>query len=483
MNHKQTLSTSYPQRGFSFGLQPALAWVAILGLVFITIIGVLFAGKVLRIAYPVGCFLVGLLLYSRYPILYVGFNWWVWFLTPLVARLVDWRSGWDPQRLMLVSPFLVTLITAATFVRYFPRSYRQGGLPFVLAFFSLVYGFLVGLIKGAPVPTARAAIDWFAPVLLGFYLFINWRDYPSYRQNMTRTFTWCALLTGIYGVVQYLVAPAWDCVWLIETIENGVVTNGSPEPLGIRVFSTMHSPLPFANAMLAGLLLLFNHQSPLRIPASIAGYLAFLLSLVRSAWGGWFVGIVTLLTSLKSRLQMRLIVTMLVMALCILPVATVEPFSEIINARLSSITNIQSDISYAERTRNYERRLNIALSSGLGNGMGNSFSVGNNGAIGAIALDSGILDAFLTLGWFGAIPYFTSILLLVYSVFRGSEGHFDSFLSAARAISLGMLAQLWFGSTMLSLAGAIMWSFFGIAMAARKYYQYQRVVTLENIQP
>lgn len=479
MSHKQTLKTCDPQKGFSFGLQPALAWTAILGLVIITVIGALFTGRIIRIAFPISCFLVGLLLYCRYPVLYIGFSWWVWFLTPFVARVVDWRSGWDPQRLMLVSPFLVVLITAATFFRYFPRSYRQGGLPFILAFFSLVYSFLVGLINGSPIPTTRALLDWISPIFFGFYLFINWRDYPNYRQNITRTFTWCVLVTGIYGVVQYLVAPAWDCFWIHET---KLVTNGLPQPLGIRVFSTMHSPLPFSNVMLAGLLLLFNSQGVLRIPASVAGYLAFLLSLVRSAWGGWIVGMVTLLTSLKPRLQMRLIITLVVMALCVLPLATVEPFSEIIGDRVASITDIKRDTSYYDRTLNYEKNLNLALSAGLGNGMGNIFSVGDNGAIGYVVLDSGILESLFTLGWFGAIPYFSGVVLLIFSLFQGIEARFDPFLGAARAIGLGIFAQIWFGSSMISLSGMVMWSFFGIAMAGRKYYQYQRVVTLQKIQ-
>ncbi len=480
MSQKQMLSTSSPQGGFSLGLQPALAWIAILGLLLITTLGIVAGlGSILRFAFPVGCFLVGLLLYWRYPVLYLGFTWWTWFLTPLVARLVDFRSGWDPSRLMIVSSFLVTLITAITFFRYFPKSYRQGGLPFILAFVGVLYGFLIGLINNSPIGAVRALLDWITPIFFGFHVFINWRDYPAYRQNIMRTFTWCVLITGTYGVVQYLIAPAWDCFWIIKT---ALVTNGKPEPLGIRVFSTMHSPGPFANVILAGLLLLFNSQGVLRIPASVAGYLSFLLSLLRSAWGGWIVGMLTLLTSLKARLQMRLIITMLVMVLCVLPLATVEPFSKIISDRLGTITDIKNDTSYADRSARYNEKLNLALSNVLGNGIGSIYFVNERGVLEQVVLDSGILDMFFTLGWFGAIPYLGGLALLVINLFRGHEGRNDTFLSAARAIGIAIFSQLWLGSNMLALSGVILWGFFGIAMAARRYYQHQRVLLVQQIQ-
>ena len=80
------------------------------------------------------------------------------------------------------------------------------------------------------------------------------------------------------------------------------MTNGTPEPLGIRVFSTMNSPGPFANVLLAGLLILLTNENFSARPRLRAvGYLSFLLlSLVRSAWIGWFLGLLSLLSALKT---------------------------------------------------------------------------------------------------------------------------------------------------------------------------------------
>lgn len=473
LSHKSSLSGVYTEL-----LESLPAWLAIFGLILFTagciLVGV---GSLLRLAFPLGSLAVGLFLYFRYPIIYIGFTWWMWFVTPWLRRIIDYRSGWDGQALILVAPFLVTLITLITFVQQLPRAYRLGGLPFVLAFMGVVYGYLIGIIKNPPFVATRALLDWLTPIVFGFHLFVNWQNYPSYRQIIQRTFLWGVLITGTYGVFQYLVAPEWDNFWIIQT---EIVTNGKPEPLGIRVFSTMNSALPFANVTLAGLLLLFTSKNPLRIPASIVGYLAFLLSLARSAWGGWLVGMITLVSLLKARFQMRLIITILLMALCVLPLTTIEPFSEIINSRFETFSNIQEDTSFNERSENYQANLNLALSSGLGNGIGSVYFINEKGLLEEVVLDSGVLDILFTLGWFGAIPYLSGIILLVISVFQSSEAGSDPFASAARAISIGLVTQLALGSVMLELTGLVFWGFLGVAMAARKYHLQQRIARVNQ---
>lgn len=473
MSYRQILSPSSGKGGFQLGLlQPAPAWMAISGLALITTLGTLVgAGSILRLAFPAGAFLVGVFLYLRYPVLYISFTWWICFLTPFLRRVMDFRSGWDPQGVILTAPFLVMLISLATFVRYFPHCYRQGSLPFVLACIGIFYGYGIGIVLNPVVTATRALLDWLPPVIFAFHLFVHWRDYPKYRQNMQRTFTWCVLVTGIYGVVQYLVAPVWDCFWIIQT---ELTTNGTPEPLGIRVFSTMNSPGPYAEVMLAGLLLLFSSKNPLRLPASIAGYLAFLLTLVRSAWGGWFLGLLTLLASLKARLQMRLVITILLMGLCILPLTAIEPFSEILATRFETFSNLEDDTSLNDRTYNYGKNFNLAMSNLLGNGVGSIYTLNEKGVFEPVVLDSGILDSFFTLGWLGAIPYLGGMLLAMFELFQGAESRADSFLGAARAISIGIISQMIFSSVMLGLSGLVFWSFLAMGLAGQKYYRQQR---------
>lgn len=465
-----------PNQSIATERHDALDWVAILGFVFLTAFGVLIhAGGLFRLVFPAGAFLVAVFLYPRSPMLYLGFAWWVAFLAPFVRRLIDYQSGWVDPSPVLLAPFLVLMVTALSFVRTLPRLYRQGGLPFILAIAAVVYALLVGVIKQSPTAVIVPLLNWITPILFGCYLFVHWRDYPRYRQNLQHVFLWCVLLTGAYGVLQYLIAPEWDRFWLVNT---KALAFGTPEPLGMRIFSTMNSPGPFATVMMAGLLLLFSSRSQWRFIAVTVGYLSFLLSLVRSAWFGWAVGLITFIPTLKPKLQMRLVVSILVMAICVIPLINLEPFATVINSRLNSLTSVSSnDVSYNDRLEGYNDFLGQALSEIPGEGLGFTIAHGTIGSN-----DSGILSIFFMFGWFGAIPYLGGIFLLFISLFRSSEGRSDPFIAAARAISLGIFAQIGLGVATAALSGIVMWGFAGMALAGQKYHLYQRSQSLMELE-
>lgn len=473
MNHINIFANSPPTKNFGWGQQPILAWAAILSLVLFSVVCI-FAGAstLLRTAYIIISLAVGIFLYVRYPLFYIGFTWWMWFVTPFVTRLVDYKGGWDPTRFMLVSQYLVTLLTIHTFFKELPRGLRQGSLPFVLAFLGVFYGFLIGVIKTSPMTAARGMLDWLTPITFAFYLFINWRDYPLYRRIIERTFLWGVLVTGIYAVVQFLVAPEWDTFWLAST---KLTSMGDPEPLKLRVWSTMASPAPYAAMMMAGLILLFTTKNFLRIPASAIGYLAFLLTTVRTLWGGWLIAFLTFITSLKARLQMRLFITILLMAICVIPLTQVEQFSETITTRFETFSQLDKDDSARVRQKIYEDGLNSALTNGLGNGVGNTFIVNKKGVLEPIVIDSGILDMFFTLGWFGGIFYLLAIFMAFAKSLQYAEYRFDTFMAASRAISLGMLSTLLGNSGMLGMPGMVLWGFIALAMAGHKYHVHSRM--------
>jgi hypothetical protein len=455
-----------------FGLQPALAWQAILG--FSLLSALLLAagvGRILNIAFPAGAFLVGILLYVRYPILYLGFTWWLWFLTPWVRRMVDFRSGYIDPSPILLAPYLVTLITVLTLLRYLPKSYRIGGLPFLLSCIGVFYGLFIGLLQSSPASLITPFLKWSTPIFLGFHLFANWSTYLVYRQVIRRVFLWGVLITGAYGIFQFLVAPEWDKFWLLSSQATAF---GTPEPLGIRVFSTMNGPGIFAVVLMAGLLLLLSNQSPLQLPAAGFGYLAFMLSQVRSSWLGWLVGLVTLFPALKPRFQFRIIVTLIIVVLIIFLLAGLDQFSEVIHSRLQTFSSGQEDESYQARMDTYLLLIDLALSELFGKGLGYVIDIQGFGSG-----DSGILSIFLLLGWLGAIPYVGGIILALHCLFQNFQGRSDPFLSAARAISLGVVSQIPLGVATIDLSGVVFWSFTGLAMAGQKYYRVKELADFE----
>ena len=457
--HRSLARTSFAWLKF----RPAIAWVGILGLFVITALGILAgAGGALRLLFPVGATAVGILLYLRYPVLYIGFTWWIWFLAPLVRRLIDQRSGWQDPSLVLLAPPLVTMVCAITLLRYLPSAYLRGGLPFLLCFASVFYGFLVSLVQNSLAGSVVALLNWLPPILFGFHLFINWQQYPNYRQNIQRTFLWGVLVMGAYGVWQYLTAPEWDRFWLIN---SNAIAFGTPKPLGIRVWSTMNSPQPFAAVMMAGLILLLSNREALKFMATGVGYLSFLLSLARTGWLSWMVGLAIYISSLKSHLQIRLFATLIVMVMLVVPLVSIEPLSSKITPRLRSLTETQEDGSYQARVKGYSQLLDDALTEVVGQGLGFELESSNLGS-----QDSGILTLLFSLGWLGTFPYVAGILLMFYTLFQGAEAQFDEFASAARAIALGIFAQIGLNVAMIGVVGMVLWGFLGIALAASRYH-------------
>jgi hypothetical protein len=443
--------------------QSRLGWTVIL--TFVLLVAALLAvhaGGLLRYGFPALSTLVGVVLFQRCPTMYVGFAWWIWFLTPFVRRLSDWQAGYQEPSPILLAPFLVTLLTGLTLVKKLPTIHREGGLPLILVFAGIAYTLLVGLVSRSARVVAIPFLTWVTPVLFAFYLFCKWREYPTYSQLLRRIFLWMVLITGAYGVYQYMFVPEWDGSWLTN---SGLTSSGGkPEPYSIRVFSTMNSAAPFAVVTMSGLFLLFSSRSPLQFPATAVGYLSFLLTLVRAAWFGWGAGFAVLATSLKPKLQMRLFLISVAMVVCITPLLLLEPFNEAITSRFDTFSDLDNDVSYQGRSGIYESNLNVALSSSIGQGFGGTWE----------HVDSGVIDTMIQLGWIGALFYFGGMFLLLLKLFQSREGSSDTFMSAAKGICLGILSLLLFGSYTQGLSGVVFWVFLAMGVAGQKYYAYNR---------
>jgi O-Antigen ligase len=465
---------------FSPLFEPKPAWMAILGLVFLTTLGTLAGGaSVMRLFFPVGAFGVGLFLYQRYPILYHGFFWWLWFVTPFLARIIDYRVGWDPSRLILVAPYFVALLYLPDFLRDLPKARSKGALPLVLPFVAVCYGLLLGLINGTPVVVLRNFLDWILPIPYSFHLLANWRDYPKYRQNFQRVFLWGILVMGTYGIYQYIVAPEWDRSWLIES--GMFASAGNPEPFEMRIWSTMNSPGVFAGTMQAGLLLLLTSQGALRLPAAVVGILAFLMTFVRSCWGAFLIAILVFIPSLKQQLQMRLFATVLALVICIVPLAAIEPFASKLNTRLETISNLEQDGSYQDRKVLFELGIQVALSEYVGQGIGSGGAFDpKTGKWVSASIDNGLLVLLFTLGWLGTILYMGGLIPMLINVMKVSEVSFDPFMSGARALAISYCSLLIFGGAIAGISGVFLWGFLSITMAGNKYYQNQCEIDSKN---
>jgi hypothetical protein len=422
-------------------------------------------GNLLRIAIPGAALFVGVVLYLSQPIRYVEYSLWLWFLTPLIRRLVDWRFGYADPNFVLLCPLLVSGVAGLALL-YPSRARTTTRIPasFMLCGTAIIYAVVIDGIRQPSAETVYGLVDWLCPLIFGLHFYLNWHRYEEYRAVVSRTFLWAVPILGAYGIYQFFALPAWDSYWLTNAnLDLANASFGRPEPLLVRVWSTMNGPGPFANTMMAGLLLLLVLRSRWKVPAAVAGYLSFLLSIVRTAWLSWLIGLFLILKRANPRAIGRILLSIIILAACILPLASDPRMATVISDRMKTFSDIQQDGSFQARSAMYESVLNDVIQSPVGYGFR------NRGTIHGFVVDSGILVNIFTLGWLGSLFFATGILALCLKLRRPVDRG-DQFPIAAKAIVVALLAQIIGGNIFVSVTGAMFWLFAGLSMAARQHY-------------
>ena len=453
-------------------LSTILPGAAILGFV-VLVAGtiVAHAGGLLIQVYTPAAVAVGALLYWRHAALYVGFTWWLWFVTPEVRRLAEYQGeGFNPENPMMLAPYVVIGFAFFTLLRHLPKVVLAKYFPFYLVLLGIFYGELVGVYRGGWQAPFYDLLTWMFPVVFAFYLTVHWHNYPHFRQVIQRTFVWGVLAIGLYALIQFYYLPDWDRAWMLKV---SMASLGNPEPLEVRVFSTLNSPGPFALIMMAGLLLILSSRGLLRWPAAGVGYTSFLLSLVRSAWGGWIVGLLFIIAQ-RGRFRPRLLVTLTVVGLLAWPLLTVGPVAEVVNERLETISNIEEDKSAQERQAFYSNFAQNAFFNPVGQGLGSTGLATKLGtdtqALENLNFDSGLMNIPFVLGWPGSLLYLGGLVWLLRNALRGEAARLDLFAAANQGIMVALLFQLLFGNSLIGLPGVVFWSSLGLSLAAHRHY-------------
>src|SRR5580700_5044155 len=430
---------------------PALLW-----LVTALLIGA-HQGTVLTLAFPVLATLTGLWLYFKSPARYVGFMWWLWFLSPEVRRLADWSKGaFTPTSLIQVAPLAVTMISGLSLIRHYPVLGPRRGLPVLLILAGLAYAFMVGVVSSGPLAATYDLANWLYPILIGFHIMANTRDYPAYRDTIVNTFIWGMLVMGAYGLVQFAIMPPWDALWMLGSQMN---SQGDPVPMGVRVFSTMNSSGPFAFAMMGAMVYVMAATHRVRWIAAALGFFAFALSLVRSTWGGWVIALLIQLVKSNNKVRVRIVASGLLLAGLCVPLLAVGPVADRMQTRLNSIVNLKDDQSYAARNEFYATFAKTAFTDVSGEGMGatgTSTKLSNDGGqLGQYGnFDSGVMNIPFVLGWPGTLLYLSGILwLLVRAVLASFKMRDDKFVSASLSLGLAIFAMLLFTNSLVGTGG------------------------------
>ena len=485
-------------------------WGAIVALIaLVTALLLLRQGGVLMWLYPILTVALGTLLFARAPALYLGFVWWLWFLTPMVRRVVDWQTTWHPINPIMLAPYLVTGLACITLVRHGSKLATKEELPFTLTFAAIAYAYVVGVVWVGLAPATYAALSWGVPVVFAFHLVQHWRRLEGNQQAVARAFVWGILVMGLYGLWQYLDPPAWDRYWMENCGMNAI---GQPEPLKVRVFSTMNAPGPFAMVLMAGLWILAGLRGWSRWVVAGPGYAAFWLSLVRSAWGGWFIGLAWIGVRAMGPTRWRLMAGGAVMVALSVPLLAlklswfellphgdrlVEDWSSAVSVgpdlpgvrpaptsadrpaaanvqhRISASLDLGRDSSLNGRIRFHREFASTAFGNVRGEGLGATrmaTRLSHAGQLGRYAhFDSGVMEVPFVLGWPGGLLYVAGLAWLVRRAVKGTWMRQDPMVLVYGAAAIGLLAQMIFVNTLVGPEGMAFWCCLAMVLAAQRW--------------
>jgi hypothetical protein len=426
-------------------------------------------GRAANIAYTGLAVVAGVLLIQRSPATYSSFSLWLWFVTPFVRRMLDYRHGWHPTNPALLAPPLVAALSIVTVWRHGRELRGRLFAPYLLILGALAYGYMVGLMVAGFIPATYALLTWIAPITFGVHLALSWRHYVELRASIRRTFAVALPMLGLYGVYQFVRIPPWDAAWMINADLRSV---GSPLPYLVRVFGTLNTPGPYAAFLLVGILLVLAGTGFKRFPGIAVALIALLLTRTRSSWVAFVIGLVLMQVSQPVIRLPRRIIALVLVAVLAAPFTAIPKFRSTVLTRMSTLKDIRSDNSFIKRVEFSQEAATGIVESALGNGLGTTGGAVKleNRAVGVRSLDNGFLELFYVFGWPGGAMFLLGIGTLLIQTIRFAEARRDPFAGAVRATAMAILAIMPIGDIFSGSTGTLLWAMIGLGIAAHAYH-------------
>lgn len=408
----------------------------------------------LNLGFPVLATILAFYLFLSHRNVYVAFVWWIWLVSPLVRRLVDYQTGYHSVSPVMLSPLLVTVFASLP-VLLNPRFVlKRSVTPFLMVTIVYIYGLVTGCLSGS---VAAALFDFAssaAPLGFAWFLMTDSKGYTENRKAFLFSSNLGLLLISLYGLYQFYQMPAWDAFWLRS---SNFASAGKAIAEQIRLFGPLNSPGPYGAALMLSLVYVLVTKGPLRIAAGGVGFPAFGLSLVRSSWLGWAAAAIYLVIFAGGKTRIRIVWLAFVLALVAYPIVTVGPVADTLAKRLASFNHLQQDRSYVSRQEIYEYTTVNALSNPVGAGFGGN-GVGTKLSDTPVAgFDSGILQIPFEFGWiFGAL-YFWALLAIGFNITTSARKTSDSIVIASAGIYLALIVENIGAPTWGGVYGMTMW--------------------------
>ncbi|MCY0389783.1 O-antigen ligase family protein [Robbsia sp. Bb-Pol-6] len=461
-------------------------WWPIIGLVVVTFLLLLaHQSSLLQLAYPAMTFVIAIYFYIKYPVQFIGYIWWIFFWTPEVRRFSDFvQGGFTEVSLIMTAPLLVSAPLAFTMLRRIRYLGTRPGLPMLLILVALAYGYIVGILNVGFAAATFGLSSWVTPVMVGFYLAVSWRQYPEYRRCVMRTFTIGIAACAGYAIIQYVFMPPWDALWLIG---SGMTSSmGQPLPFAVRAFGPLNSVGPFATIILAGVLSATVAEGNRgRVFTALLGIVALGLSFVRSAWGALIVAMLYQMLFFDNKTRIRVVIGALIVVAATIPVFMSSNISENFQKRVDTLTDLQNDTSFSERSSFYQTFLDTALTNVAGAGLGATGTGGklsdDANAQDHVNFDSGLMEIPFVLGWPGTLLYVFGISwLMIRGAMSAIRQRSDRFVIAWFSIAIAIISELIFFNQLISSPGQLALMGMVLPIMALRYTKYQNSILEKN---
>jgi hypothetical protein len=411
------------------------------------------AAKVLAILFPAGALLVGFYALKRSIPLFAEFAAWLFFLTPLVRRVVDYESG-GREMTIISTPFLVLMIPSFLVLMRWRRIIGRESAPFCYAGAAILYGAFIACAHSELASAATGLMLWIAPLTFGLYLFSERRHAPAIYAGIERAILGGTFVAGAYGLLQYFAIPAWDAAWMRSV---DLVTIGQPAPMEVRVFSVMNSPQVLAAFLMTGVLLAYRQRSPWKYPVLIVGVGALALSFARSAWTGLLAGLVFLAFHASPRERMRTITATAGITLFALAIMNVPELSDALSNRFSTFTDLKHDESALDRQETYTRVIEMLKHSpaGMGLGVDNGMADAEN--------DSSVVALLLSLGLPGSLVFAVAVGACALGLFSKRATRELPQLLGLQCCFVGLVVESPLNNVVNGQIAFLLWSLVGLS--------------------
>lgn len=415
-----------------------------------------------RYLYPATAFLLAAYLFSVSPPHYLGLCVWLFVLTPLMRRIADYEAGWQHVSPIMLAPFLASALTVLVAVRYLLFDQRSSrDWPFWLVLVSIAYGLLVAVLYGRLLSGLFEALRWTIPPCVALYILFYARQAEAIGAVLTRTFGFVLPFLGLYGILQFFLMPPWDAYWMANAPMRSI---GRPEPFEVRVFSTLNSPLSLSTALTTGLLLLAARPSLGFALRGLPAFVALLLSLVRTAWGGLVVGVIWLFALGPIGARLKLIFAGVALALGVVAILTVPQVNEMIAERVEITGSLEHDVSARARIKQYTAFPGMLDAWLFGRGLGWTGTYGHLDEFEKIIFDSALIDIMLALGIVGGAFYLWGAGVCCVRLLWNARADHSALIRGSAAAVACALSQTPLGSIHQGELGFFVWLVLGLGL-------------------